>query len=383
MKLSSLEDVYYDHVRDLASTEKQLAQALGKLAEAANDEQLKKLFEEHKTETDDQLSKVEEILKNASKSARGRKCKATEGMVVDAQRLITATGDETVKDAALAKAGRETEHFEVFAYSAAIAMAKSLDKNEDAQTFEEILAQEREADSKLAQFMESSAGVHLSSEDVARAMSPRSQSGRGEERFATTQESERSSDMRRDYDDRYENRGYSNGGGYEGRSRGGQHSAAMQDRDEYGRFTGRDEDYGRGGYSGGGRGRDYDEDRGGRYSGGGSGRGGDITDSAGRHYTEESWERAQEGRSRGGQHSHGGYGSDRGYDEDRGSSSRGGYSRGGGRDYDEDRGGRYSSGGYGRGGDITDSAGRHYSRESWERAQEGRSRGGQHSHMND
>lgn len=109
-------------------------------------------------------------------------------------------------------------------------------------------------------------------------------------------------------------------GGEEGRSRGGRHSAEMQERDEYGQFTGS-----RGGSSGGSsRYDDDDDDRGyssrrrssssryeddDRRSGGGGGggsRGGDVTDSAGRHYSRDSWERAQEGRARGGEHSHGG-----------------------------------------------------------------------------
>ncbi len=156
-------------------------------------------------------------------------------------------------------------------------------------------------------------------------------------------------------------------GGYDGRSRGGEHSAQMQDRDEQGRFIGYDDDDS-GSSRGGGGGRRYSS------GGGGGGRGGYdddrgyITDSAGRRYSRESWEAAQEGRSRGGQHSHGG--GRGGYDDD----DRGGY--GGGRGSS----GGNSGGGRGRGGDYVDSAGRHYTRESWEAAQEGRSRGGRHSH---
>ena len=133
---------------------------------------------------------------------------------------------------------------------------------------------------------------------------------------------------RYDDDDRgYSGQGYGGGrgssrydddegrfGGQGGRSYGGRRSSQMQERDEYGQFAG----YGGGrsssrydddrGYSSRGRGSssryEYDDDDSGY---GGGGRGG-YTDSAGRHYSRESWERAQEGRSRGGQHSHSGSG---------------------------------------------------------------------------
>lgn len=164
-----------------------------------------------------------------------------------------------------------------------------------------------------------------------------------------------------DFEPSYQNRRRSAGGRSdfdddfsEGRSRGGERSSRMQERDEYGRFVGRE---------GGGRYSDSsDEWRGSRGNGGGG-----YVDSAGRHYSRESWERAQEGRARGGEHSHGGRSVSRGarnddYEDRDFRSGRGGSSR-----YrDEDQ------------GYITDSAGRHYTRDSWERAQEGRSRGGHH-----
>lgn len=123
----------------------------------------------------------------------------------------------------------------------------------------------------------------------------------------------------RDYSSRLDIYDDDSFGGNEGRSRGGQHSADMQERDEYGRFAGSsggrsryvDDDNrgGRSSYSSSGRSRYNDDGRDDRWSnasGGRTRRGDEYSDSAGRRYSRESWERAQEGRSIGGQHSHGG-----------------------------------------------------------------------------
>lgn len=470
MKATNLEAVYLAQLKDLASVEKQLAAALPKVAEAAENERLKQLITEHHAETLEQGKKINALIESAGAKAGRKKCKGMAGIIEEAEELLTATGDGSAIDAMLISGAQKAEHYEIAGYGTAIAMASQLGKDEDRQVLEEILSQEKAADRKLSALATGSVNPEASNQDQDEEPGEPAMAGASGQQFQT----QRSMSMpRRDYDD-YDNRGsrggygrggssgyydddednrgggyagrssggrrssqmqerdeygqfagYSGGGGgrgrsyydddddsarggrsggrryssqggrydeddeyrgggqrfggYEGRARGGQHSAEMQERDEYGQFAG---------YSGGGggRGRSYDDDDtngypsgrrgssrggyGGGNGGGGYGRGGDITDSAGRHYTRESWERAQEGRSLGGQHSRGGRG---GYDDDDRGSSR--YSSsGGGR-------GRSSRGGYDDDDNgYTDSAGRHYSRESWERAQEGRSLGGQHSH---
>lgn len=430
MKLRSNEDLYHFQLKDLVSMEKQIEAALPKLAEAVSSEQVRQAMAEHAEQTSEQRRKIEELVTSAGKSVRGRKCKGIAGILAEGEEAASSTGDDTTKDLAIIAAARRVEHYEIAAYRAAMGTAHAADRQEDVAALRLVLEQELSADRKLAVFAkqfthlaDAGDGDDGSPDQVPRHLTRSNDMPRYDDRYddrdqdrnyggydGRSRGGQRSSHMQdRDeygrftgsgggYDD---DRGYGSGagsrGGYEGRSRGGQHSSDMQDRDEYGRFTGyrgssgggRYDDDDRGGYSG--RGGDY-SGRSGRYEdddrGYGGGRGGDITDSAGRHYSRDSWEAAQEGRARGGRHSHsnqytggGQYSGGRGYDDD----DRGGnYGRGGGGNSGSGRGG--NSGGRGRGdydddrGYITDSAGRRYTRESWEAAQEGRSRGGQHSH---
>lgn len=413
MKLASNETLYHILLKDLSSLERQVVESLPGVIESVSDEDLKSALSDHLEETKEHQTKIDKLLENAGKSPRGRKCKGMEGILAESDGFAAATGDDQARDIAIIAGARRVEHFEVAAYLSAIRLARELELDDDAKVLREILSQEEAADEKLSavltQLTPTAGGADA--ERDRREDSPQSlqrsydmtgrynddrgyrdydDRGRGGGYEGRSRGGHHSAEMqgrdeygqftgyrgssggRGDYDRDYDDRG--RGGGYEGRSRGGHHSAEMQGRDEYGQFTG---------YSGGRGGdygdRDYDDRGSRRYSSGGGSRGGPdyddrggITDSAGRHYTRESWEHAQEGRSRGGQHSHGGYGG--GYDGGRGGyDDRGDY--GGGR-------GNYGGGrgGYDDRGGITDSAGRHYTRESWERAQEGRSLGGQHSH---
>ena len=65
MKMNRLDDLYLDQLKDLYSAEKQLVQALPKMAKAANSDELRMGFQEHLEQT-----------KNARQSAGADLCLA-------------------------------------------------------------------------------------------------------------------------------------------------------------------------------------------------------------------------------------------------------------------------------------------------------------------
>ncbi len=75
MKIQSLQDLLVNQVRDLYDAEKQLVKALPKMASAASSPELKKAFEEHLHQTY-HVSRLEEVFKHLSHSAKGKTCKA-------------------------------------------------------------------------------------------------------------------------------------------------------------------------------------------------------------------------------------------------------------------------------------------------------------------
>ena len=64
MRLQSLQDVFVNQLEDLYSAETQLAEALPKVAAAANDEQLRQALQQHSTETNEHVSRLGEIFSN-------------------------------------------------------------------------------------------------------------------------------------------------------------------------------------------------------------------------------------------------------------------------------------------------------------------------------
>src|SRR4051794_9315715 len=107
MKLETLQDLLVDELKDLHSAETQLTKALPKMARAAASEELRAAFEEHLTETEHQVERLDQIFEELEATGRGKKCKAMAGLIEEGKERIDMDGDDAVKDAALIAAAQK------------------------------------------------------------------------------------------------------------------------------------------------------------------------------------------------------------------------------------------------------------------------------------
>ena len=149
MNLQSLDDVLVDQLGDLLDAEKQLVQALPKMASAASDEKLQKAFKEHLSETRDHVSRLEEIFGQLGKQPPTETCKAMQGLVAEGEEVIAAQGDPAAKDAALIAAAQRVEHYEIAAYGTARTLADELDLGDAKDLLDQTLDEESNADKLL------------------------------------------------------------------------------------------------------------------------------------------------------------------------------------------------------------------------------------------
>jgi len=154
MKIRSLQDLFVEELRDLYSAESQLLRALPKMANAASAPQLSKAFQDHLKETEGQVERLETIFMQLGTSAKGKKCKAMEGLVEEGKETIAEDADPAVKDAALIAAAQRVEHYEIAAYGCARTYARLLGREAAADLLQETLDEEGAADKKLTKLAE-------------------------------------------------------------------------------------------------------------------------------------------------------------------------------------------------------------------------------------
>lgn len=150
MKLQTLHDAYVHELKDLLSAERQLTKALPKMAKASSNEELAAGFQEHLSQTEEHVNRLEKILSDMGETTtRVEKCKAMEGLIAEGSDLITKGGTPEVVDALLIGAAQRVEHYEIAAYGTARTFAEILGESAAVRVLQSTLDEEGATDKKL------------------------------------------------------------------------------------------------------------------------------------------------------------------------------------------------------------------------------------------
>ncbi len=155
MKIKSLRDLFLHELKDLYSAEKQLLKALPKMIKATKHEELQAAFEEHLQQTEEHVSRLDEIFELLGTNNRGEKCLAMEGLIEEGQRMLKEDIAPEVLDAALIAQAQRIEHYEIAGYGTVRTFAEILDEDEAVDLLQETLDEEKETDEKLTEIAES------------------------------------------------------------------------------------------------------------------------------------------------------------------------------------------------------------------------------------
>jgi ferritin-like metal-binding protein YciE len=149
MKVDSLKKLYIHELKDLHSAEKQLLEALPKMAQKAAHTELRQAFEAHLKETRGHVDRLEKIFRDLEFSPSGERCEAMEGLIKEGENAIDDTEQEDVRDAAMIASAQRVEHYEIAAYGTARTYAEMLGRNQDVRLLQETLDEEKATDQKL------------------------------------------------------------------------------------------------------------------------------------------------------------------------------------------------------------------------------------------
>jgi len=154
MKIETLRDLYVEELKDLYNAENQLLKALPKMAKAATSAELRTAFEEHLEETRGHVERLDEIFQSLGASPKGKHCKAMEGIIAEAEELLSIEMPDAVKDAALIAAAQRAEHYEIAGYGCVYTFARNLGEDKAVTLLNEILQEEGAADKRLTEIAE-------------------------------------------------------------------------------------------------------------------------------------------------------------------------------------------------------------------------------------
>jgi ferritin-like metal-binding protein YciE len=162
---SALNELFIDELKDIYWAEKHLAKALPKMAKAATSDELRQAIEQHLVETENHITRLEDVFTSIDEKAAAIKCEAMEGLIKEGQSIIEDTEDGSItRDAGLISAAQKIEHYEIASYGTLRTLAGVLGYNEAVELLEATLEEEKNCDSLLTQIATSGINQSASAE---------------------------------------------------------------------------------------------------------------------------------------------------------------------------------------------------------------------------
>jgi len=184
-KVTTMEELFIEELRDLYDAENQLTKALPKMSKAAASDDLRDVFEEHLGQTEEQVERLKRIFELVGEKPTGRKCAAMTGLIKEGDEMVSDSDETAVRDAGLIAAAQKVEHYEISGYGSARTHAELLGNTEAARLLEQTLKEEKAADDKLNQLalgMINYEAAEVSNDGGTRVttrVTPSAKSGRG------------------------------------------------------------------------------------------------------------------------------------------------------------------------------------------------------------
>ena len=123
--------------------------------ENATNTQLKQGLQNHLSENETHLARLEQVFQMPGKDVQGVDCPAIDGIIEEAEEVSGEVADKDVLDAAIIASGQAVEHYEITRYGSLIAWAKRLGRSDIVKLLEQTLNEEKAADKKLTSIAES------------------------------------------------------------------------------------------------------------------------------------------------------------------------------------------------------------------------------------
>jgi ferritin-like metal-binding protein YciE len=152
--LKTLDDLFLHGLKDIYYAENQIVKNLPKMIEAASDPELKKGLKAHLVETENQVSRLEQVFELLGEKPRGTRCPGIDGILTEGDEVLGDVEGRSVTNAAVVASAQAVEHYEITRYGTLIAWAKELGKDAVIPLLEQNLREEKAADKKLSAIAE-------------------------------------------------------------------------------------------------------------------------------------------------------------------------------------------------------------------------------------
>ena len=141
-EINDARKLFVHQVGEALNMERTVLTMLKKNEAAAQEPELKRLFEHHREETEEQIRNLEHAFTALGEKPAGHVCHGMEGMKKEGEDVVEKVAPELL-DGALAGGATHVEHYEIATYEGLITQANAMGEDEIVALLQENLEQEQ------------------------------------------------------------------------------------------------------------------------------------------------------------------------------------------------------------------------------------------------
>ncbi len=167
--LDTLQELFEHELRDMYDAEHKLVRALRTMAKKVPDKALSENLEDHRSITQRQVKRLEEVFRAVDKKPRREPCRGINGLIDEFTKFVNQEeSSEEILNTFAVGASLKVEQYEIVAYQTLLRLAGQLELPEALALLEENLSEEIEAARQLESLADQLAGPLTSLSNVSR-----------------------------------------------------------------------------------------------------------------------------------------------------------------------------------------------------------------------
>ena len=154
MAEKNLKDLFLHTLKDVYFAEHEILKALPRMAAAARTDELRAAFETHRSQTEQQIRRLEDVFALLGQKAEGVPCEAIQGILAEGREVMEGFAGGPALDAGLIAAAQAVEHYEIARYGALRSWAELIGLEDVEELLDVTLTEEKETDALLTRLAE-------------------------------------------------------------------------------------------------------------------------------------------------------------------------------------------------------------------------------------
>ena len=150
-ELKTLDELFHDTLKDIYFAEKKILATLPKMAKAAQSDELRAAFEKHHAETEEHVSRLEQVFEIIEEKPEAKTCAAIVGITEEGAEIMKEYKGSPALDAGLLAAAQAVEHYEISRYGTLRTWAEELGLEDAVVLLQETLEEEEATDAALTE----------------------------------------------------------------------------------------------------------------------------------------------------------------------------------------------------------------------------------------